>query len=88
MESLIPQVVANTPKQTGKPKERAFITVKSPVKENDDPFVALLSHRSTPLEKGYSSAELLIGRTLRTFVPIFPKANYTRTSSSKGRRGR
>ena len=36
--------------------------------------MALLVHRSTPLENGYSPAELLMGRKLRTTVPVIPKA--------------
>lgn len=34
--------------------------------------MALLSYRSTPLECGYSPAELLMGRKLRTKLPMLP----------------
>ena len=34
--------------------------------------MALLAYRSTPLENGYSPAELLMGRKLKTTIPIIP----------------
>lgn len=34
--------------------------------------MALLAYRATPLQNGYSPAELLMGRRLRTMVPIHP----------------
>ena len=50
--------------------ERAVRTVKSLLDKNGDPYAALLAYRSTPLENGYSPAELLMGRKLRTTVPV------------------
>src|SRR5690606_27739997 len=38
-----------------------------------DPYLALLEYRSTPLQNGYSPAELLYGRRLRGLLPIIPK---------------
>ena len=52
--------------------ERAVKTVKQLLKKNTDPYLALLSYRDTPLENGYSPAELLMGRKLRTNLPIEP----------------
>ncbi|UYV74443.1 hypothetical protein LAZ67_11003580 [Cordylochernes scorpioides] len=40
------------------------------LKKNQDPSLGLLEYRSTPLENGYSPAELLMGRKLRTTLPI------------------
>ena len=36
----------------------------------DDPFLAYLNNRSSPLENGYSPADLLMGRKLSTKLPI------------------
>ena len=50
--------------------ERAVKTIKSLLKKADDPFLALLAYRATPLRTRYSPAELLMGRRLRITVPI------------------
>ena len=52
--------------------ERAVQTVKKLLKKADDPYVALLNYRATPLQHGSSPAELLMGRKLRTRVPTLP----------------
>ena len=52
--------------------ERAVRTVKCLLRKADDPFLALLSYRVTPLHNGYSPSELLMGRKLRTTVPMSP----------------
>ena len=49
--------------------ERAVKTIKTMWKKTSDPCLALLSYRATPLQNGYSPAELL-SRKLRTTVPI------------------
>ena len=50
--------------------ERAVQTVKSLLKKAEDPYMAILIYRSTPLSSGFSPAELLMSRRLRTNLPI------------------
>ena len=50
--------------------ERAVGTVKRLLEKEEDPYLALLAYRSTPLQNGYSPAELLMSRKLRASVPI------------------
>ncbi len=50
--------------------ERAIGTLKNLLKKEKDPYLALLVYRTTPLKNGYSPAELLMNRKLRTTVPI------------------
>ena len=45
-------------------------TVKNLLEKGDDPYIALMAYRSTPLENGYSPSELLMGRKLRTTIPM------------------
>ncbi|KAL6459873.1 hypothetical protein MHYP_G00316320 [Metynnis hypsauchen] len=52
--------------------ERAVKTVKSLLKKNTDPYKALLAYRVTPLHQGPSLAELLMGRRLRSPLPVSP----------------
>lgn len=54
--------------------ERAVQTVKSLLKQSKDPFLGLLSYRSTPMPWcGLSPAELSMGRRVRTSVPQVTK---------------
>lgn len=54
--------------------ERAVKTAKSLLEHSPDPYLALLSYRTTPLPWcGLSPAELLMGRRLRTDVPQLKK---------------
>ena len=54
--------------------ERGVGTVKTLLsKSSDDPYSALLAYHATPLENGYSPAELLMGRKLRTTIPTIQK---------------
>ena len=54
--------------------ERAVQTAKRLLSAGDDPALSLLSYRTTAMPWcGYSPAELLMGRRLRTQVPQLPK---------------
>lgn len=50
--------------------ESAVKTVKFRLKKSEDPYLALLTYRATPLENGLSPAELLFNRRLQTTLPI------------------
>ena len=52
--------------------ERGVQTIKRWLKSNPDFYIALLSYRSTPLKNGFSPAELLMGRRLRTTLLMLP----------------
>ena len=54
--------------------ERAVKTIKGLLKKSEDQYETLLAYRSTPLSNGYSPAELLMGRKLRTTVPVVPSS--------------
>ena len=64
--------ITSSPKypQSNGEAERAVRTIKSLLKKAEDPYLTLLTYRSTPLQNGYSSAELLMCGRLRTTVPI------------------
>lgn len=52
--------------------ERMVQTIKSLIKKSSDPYLALLDYRDTPGPLGKSPAELLMGRRLRTTIPLHP----------------
>nr|XP_054775152.1 uncharacterized protein LOC129283335 [Lytechinus pictus] len=52
--------------------EREFRTVKALLKKNHDINLALLSYRVSPLQNGLAPSELLMGRKLKTQVPVLP----------------
>ena len=52
--------------------ERAIQKIKHLLQKAEDPYKALLVYRSTSLHSGYSPAELLMSRRLRTTLPVVP----------------
>ena len=56
-------------------------TTQNLLTKSDDPYEALLAYRATPLENGFSPAELCMGRRLRTTLPTTPSklTHYKRT---------
>ena len=52
--------------------ERAVRILKEILKKNEDPHLALLTQRTTPLLNGLSPSQLLMGRHLRTRLPVIP----------------
>ena len=44
--------------------------IKSLLKKNDDPYIALMIYCSTPLYNGFSFSDLLMNRQLHTTSPI------------------
>ena len=53
--------------------ERAVGTIKRLLNKEEDPYMALLAYRTTPLQNGYSPSELLMSRRLLSTVPILLK---------------
>ena len=43
------------------------------MRKKDDLYLAILAYQTTPTEIGYSPAELLMSRKLRTTVPMLPE---------------
>ena len=83
--------VTSSPKfpQANGAAERAVKTVKQLLDKNNDPYLAMMVYRSTPLENGYSPSELLMGRKLRTTLPMLTKQLKPRVpNESKVRRKR
>ena len=48
--------------------------LKGILQKAEDPYKALLAYRSTPLENGYSPAELLFGRRIRSTILALPES--------------
>ena len=51
-------------------QERAVKIIKCLLKKSGDHYLALLAYRSTPLECGFSPAQLLMSRNLCTTLPM------------------
>ena len=49
--------------------ERAVKTVKAILNKSEDPYLGLLTYRTTALQNDYSPSQLLVGRKLRSTVP-------------------
>ena len=49
--------------------ERAVQTVKNLLRKSTDPYIVLLNYGTTPLQNGYSPAELMMSRKLRNCLP-------------------
>ena len=75
------------PQSHGK-AERTVQTVKAILKKSVDPYGALLAYRTTSLECGYSQAQLLMGRQLRTSIPVMASTLQPRWEESKQLRDR
>ena len=70
--------------------ERTVQTAKRLLKNAEDPYMALLTYRSTPLACNLSPAELLMGWRLRTTLPqvadqLLPQWKYLEAFRSKTR---
>ena len=63
--------------------ERAVCTMEGLLKRNGDQHMALAVYRSTPLQNGLSPAEMLMGRILRSQLPILPIALKPRGSQGE-----
>lgn len=66
------QLVTSSPyfPQSNGMAEAGVKIAKQLLEKNDDIYMALLIYRNTPLESGYSPAELMFGRKLREILPI------------------
>ena len=49
-------------------------TIKGLLKKSEDQYETLLAYRATPLSNGYSPVDILMGRKLRTTVPVVPSS--------------
>uniref|UniRef100_A0A674DKS6 Integrase catalytic domain-containing protein n=1 Tax=Salmo trutta TaxID=8032 RepID=A0A674DKS6_SALTR len=66
--------VTSTPKflQSNGEAKGPVQTVKNLLKKADDPYLALLAYRSTPLQNGFSPAQMLMRQQLHATVPTPP----------------
>ncbi|KAJ8027674.1 hypothetical protein HOLleu_29681 [Holothuria leucospilota] len=58
--------------QSNREAGHAFKTVNQIIKKTRDFYITLLAYRATPLANGYSLAQLLVGRNIRTTLPVTP----------------
>ena len=66
--------ITSSPKypQSNGEAERMVQTTKNLLTKSDDPYEGLFAYRTTPLENGFSQAEICMGRRLRTTLPTTP----------------
>ena len=66
------QIITSSPHypQSNGQAESAVHTAKNLLRKCDNLRIGVLSYNSTPLHNGYAPSELLMGRRLRTMVPI------------------
>lgn len=69
------KLITSSPKysQSNGFAEAAVKIAKLRLKKSEDPFLALLAYRTTPLANGLSPAELLMNRKLRSTLPLSPQ---------------
>ena len=74
------QAIKSSPKhpQGNSVVERAIKTIKGILEREEDPYLGILSYRSTPLSFGRSPAELMMNRKLRTTVVDLKLDNYVK----------
>ncbi|UYV65287.1 K02A2.6-like [Cordylochernes scorpioides] len=63
--------------------EAIINNIKQSLKKEEDCYLTLQAYRTMPLENGYSPAELLMGRRLRTSVPAIESSLMPRYLDSK-----
>ena len=54
--------------------EHAVRTAKGLLQKENDPYLALIVYRATPLANWYGPAQLSMGQQLRTTVPVTPSS--------------
>lgn len=70
------KLITSSPKysQSNEAVEAAVRTAKNLIKKCDDINRGLLAYRTTPLKNGFSPAEMMFSRKIRSHVPILPKS--------------
>ncbi|UYV72044.1 K02A2.6-like [Cordylochernes scorpioides] len=84
------QHITSSPKhpQSNGQAEAAVKIVKTLMKKNKDPVLALIEYRATPLANGLSPAELLFERKIRTMVPCTSSSLTPKTVDQSKFRGK